>query len=35
VRAAGMLRLPAELPIDQEELFGGFDIRRLGVKSRW
>lgn len=35
VRAAGILRLPSELPIDEEELFGGFDIKRLGIKSRW
>lgn len=35
VRGVGMLRLPSELPIDEDNLGFGIDMKRLGIKSRW
>ena len=35
IKAAGLLRLPSELPVDEEETLLKFEARRLGFKTRW
>lgn len=35
VRAAGVLHLPSELPIDENDMLLHFEVRRLGLKSQW
>lgn len=35
IKAAGLLRLPSELPIDEEQMLLRFEAKRLGFKTRW
>jgi len=35
IKAAGVLRLPSELPIDEEQTLLRFEAKRLGFKTRW
>lgn len=35
LRAAGVLRLPSEIPFDEDELFLGFTAKRVGMKMQW
>jgi hypothetical protein len=35
VRAAALVRLPSELPVDEDATLVGFELRRLGIKARW
>jgi len=35
LRGGGILRLPSQLPVDEDEALVGFEVRRLGLKARW
>lgn len=35
IRAAGLLRLPSELPISEDQMLVGFEMKRLGFKGKW
>jgi hypothetical protein len=35
IKAAGLLRLPSELPVDEEQTLIRFEAKRLGFKTRW
>lgn len=35
IKASGVLRLPSELPVDEDQMLLRFEARRLGFKTKW